>query len=64
MLGCVEVLGEPTIGFRARELDLAVAVEQHDGGARRRSGGECMGEATAGLTGSQLALEHGASDVE
>ena len=64
MLGCVEVLGEPTVGVRTRELDLAVAVEQHDGGPRRRIGGERMDEAAAGLNGSQRALEHGASDVE
>jgi hypothetical protein len=64
MFGRVEVLGEPTVGVGARELDLAVAVEQHDGGARRRVGGERMGEAAARLFGAQRALEHGASDVE
>ena len=64
MLGCVEVLGEPTVGIRTRELDLAVAVEQNDGGPRRRIGGERLDEAAAGLSGSQRALEHGASDVE
>ena len=47
-----------------RELDLAVAVEQHDGGARRRVGGERADEAPARLRGSQRVLEPGAGEVE
>jgi hypothetical protein len=39
------VLGEPALGVKARVLDLAVAVEQHNGGARRWIGGERADEA-------------------
>ena len=63
MLGRPEALGEPTLGVEARELDLAVAVEQHDGGARRRVGHERAGEAPA-RCGPQRVLEAGAHDVE
>ena len=45
-------------------LDLAVAVEQHDGGARRRIGGERADEACARLRGPQRVLEGGAHEVE
>ena len=58
------MLGEPTLAHNARELDLAIAVEQQNGGVRRRIGGERTNEAFAGLRGLQRALEHIADDVE
>jgi hypothetical protein len=59
-----EVLGEPAPGVEARVLDLAVAVEQHDGGARRRVGGQRAHEAPARLRGPERVLEAGAHHVE
>ena len=64
VLGRPEVLGEPALGVEARVLDLAVAVEQHDGGARRRIGGERADEARARLRGPQRVLEAGAHEIE
>ena len=45
-------------------LDLAIAVEQHDGGARRRIGGERAGEARARLRAPQRVLEARAHEIE
>jgi hypothetical protein len=64
VLGRPEVLGEPALGVEVRVLDLAVAVEQHDGGARRRIGGERADEAPARLRGPQRVLEAGAHEIE
>src|SRR4051794_27196410 len=58
------MLGEPALGLEARLLDLAVAVEQHDRGARRRIGGERADEAPARLRGPQRVLEAGAREIE
>ena len=64
MLGRPEVLGEPPLGGEARVLDLAVAVEQHDCGARRRIGRERADEAPARLRGPQRVLQAGAHEIE
>ena len=64
MLGRPEVLGEPALGGEARVLDLAVAVEQHDGGARRRIARERADEAPARLRCPQRVLEAGAHEIE
>src|SRR5580765_3060598 len=55
---------EPALGIEAGVLDLAVAVEQHDGGARRRIGGERADEAPARLRGPQRVLDAGAHEIE
>jgi hypothetical protein len=59
MFGRSEVLGELTLADNAGELDLAVAVEQQNGGARRRLGGERTRKAFTSLRGPQRALESG-----
>src|SRR5512132_1727957 len=64
MLGRPKVLGEPALGVGARVLDLAVAVEQHDGGAWRRIGGEGADEACARFRSPQRVLESGAHEIE
>ena len=61
---CAEVLGQPAPGVGARELDLAVAVEQHHRRAGRRIVGERADEAPARLRGPQRTLEPRAGDVE
>jgi hypothetical protein len=53
------VLGEPALGVKARVLDLAVAVGQHDGAARRRIGRERADEACARFRGPQRVLQAG-----
>jgi hypothetical protein len=58
------VLGEPALGVKARVLDLAVAVEQHDGGARRRIGRERADEACARFRGPQRVLQGGPHEIE
>jgi hypothetical protein len=63
MFGRSEVLGEPTLAHNVREIDLATAVEQQNGGARRRIGGERTNKAFASLRGPQGALESAAGDV-
>src|SRR5215207_1634280 len=64
MVGLAEVLGQPTPGLGAGELDLAIAVEQHHRRARRRIVGERADEAPARLRGPQRTLEPRAGDVE
>ena len=59
VLGCPEVLGEPALGVEAGVFDLAVAVEQHNGGARRRAGGERADEPLARLRIPQRDLTPG-----
>src|SRR4051794_22199299 len=58
------MFGEPALGVEARLLNLAVAVEQHDRGARRRIGGERADEAPARLRRPQRTLEAGAHEIE
>ena len=64
MFGRTEVLGQPTPGVGARELDLAVTVEQRHSRAGRRVVNEHTDEAPARLRGPQRALERWAGDVE
>ena len=59
-----EVLGEPELGVEARLLDLAVAVEQHNGRARRRPGGEREDEPLSRLRLPQCFLEGGPHEIE
>ena len=56
MLSRPEVLGEPALGVEARVFNLAVVVEQHNGGARRRGGGERADEPLASLRIPQRVL--------
>ena len=64
MLSRPEVLGEPALGVDARLFDLAVAVEQHNGGARRRAGGERADEPLARLRIPQRNLDAGAHEIK
>ena len=64
MVGRAEVLGQPARRSGARELDLAVAIEQYHGSVGRRVDGERAGEAPTRLHGPQRALELRADDVE
>ena len=64
MVGLAEVLGQPSPGLGAGELDLAIVVEQQDRRAGRRIVGERTDEAPARLRGPQRTLEPRAGDVE
>ena len=64
VLGRAVVLAEPALGVEGRVLDLAVAVEQQHGCARRRIGGEGADEPPARLGGLQRVLEGRAHEIE
>src|SRR5829696_8210405 len=64
MVGLAEVLGQPTPGLGAGELDLAIVVEQRHRRAGRRIVGERTNQAPARLRGPQRTLEPRAGDVE
>jgi hypothetical protein len=64
MVRGAEVLVQPTPGAGARELDLAVAVEQYHRGPGRRLIRERACEAFARLRGAQHALEPRTGEVE
>jgi hypothetical protein len=59
-----EVLGEPALGVEARLLNLAIVVEQHNGGARRRGGGERADEPLARLRIPQRGIEHRPHEIK
>ena len=64
MIGLGEVLRHPTPGVGARELDLAVVVQQHHRDAGRRIVGKRGDEAPARLRGPERTLEPRTGDVE